>query len=677
MNYRYYLTILSSRVECFPLNFLKTSLVDKKGEGQMFYRRTFNGTLRFYCNTKTGTTDFELLYLIEQVDNCTDLIFEVEQKDSAANTYHNYWTGHFSTTDGTWDLDKSTFDVTPLPYDDYLNMDLYGEKEYNILLAGGPVHNIVTNTILPAEVYDNNFWLIDVIEYLAQQVFGVTVTVTSTFLNNATNPVTLDINKWRYLTLAQKSDIKRPDATNPATVGNLSFKGLMDMLKMFNLFWSFDGTTVRIEHYDYWQGTVGLDLRTQSISAKQNKYSYIKRSMPMNEKFSFMEASDTNYTEHIISYDPDCTDKGATNEFKFNITTDLDYIYDCVNLDSGAGADLISDDGWVILANSLSGGNYYVYYGTAYNNAVASNNYVCSWSYLLRTLFMHGRVLISGEIDGSPIDFISVIKTKKQDIKAIVCHEDDYFPEDYIMTELGETYFGGEKGYVDQATLHPDGHTEFTLVYGEDKNTTPTPITKYKVINVVVAIPRHITTILSEPNTVDTYFSVLFDSGTGDEECYEVLIPAGTIYQDEDTAGDHTVVSGLYTGDPSLNGWMFYYNGGTWTEVADCGSPPAPPGSPPNSPVLSAAQQSDMWECVIVGSWNVPLTTTYFEIWRSIDGGTYELIDTVPSTWTDYDDCESQNHIYRPATFCYKIKACNVTGCSAFSNEECVDVNTA
>jgi hypothetical protein len=675
MNYRFYLTILSSRVEVFPLNFLKTSLGDRPEQGQLFYRRKFNGTLRFYCNTKTGTTDFELLYLIEQVDNCTDLILDIEQKNSGANTYHNYWTGHFSTTNGEFDLDNSTFDVTPLPYDNYLNFDIYGSKEYNIFLAGGPVHNIETSTIIPAAAYNRNFWLIDVIEYLVQKIEPA-ATVTSNFLNNATNPVTLDVNKWRYLMLAQKSDIKRPTSSNPATAGFLSFNTIMNMLKMFNLFWSFNGTTVRIEHYDYWQGNEGLDLRTQVISERQNKYSYLKSSMPMYEKFVFMEANDTNYTDHIISYDPDCTEKGQTVELAFDITTDLDYIYDCVNeVDLSESA--IADDGWVILANSLSGVDYYVYYGTAYNNATASNNYVCSWSYLLRTLFMHGRVLISGEIEGSPVDFISVIKTKKQDIKAIVCHEDDYLPEDYITTELGETYFSGQKGYVQSATLHPDGHAEFTLLYGEDKNTTPTVFTKYKVINVVVDIPRHITTILSEPNTVDTYFSILFDDGTGDEECYEVLIPAGNVYQDEDTVGDHTVVSGLNTSHSSIALWMFYYNGTTvWTEIVDCGIPPVPPAFPPTAPTCFAATQSDQWECVNV-SWSNPATTTYYEIWRSIDSGAYELVDTVPSTWSDYDDCESSNHIYRPATFCYKIKACNATGCSAFSNEVCVDVNTA
>ena len=675
MNYRYYITVNSSRVECFPLNFLKASLVDQKEQGQMFYRRKFSSTLRFYCNTKIGTSDFDILYMVEVVDNCTDIVFEVEQKDSGANTYHNYWTGHFSTTDGLFDLDNSTFDVTPLPYDNYRNFDIYGSKEYNILLAGGPDNDVATSTVWPAQTYDRNFWLTDVIEYMVQNIEPAAV-IASNFLNNATNPVTNDVNKWRYLTLAQKSDIKRPESGAGATAGNLSFNDLMGMLQIFNLYWTFDGTTFRIEHYDYFEGLEGIDLRAQQLAVKSNKYDYLKEAMPMYEKFSFMEAGDTNYTPHIISYNPNCVDEKLTTEVTHEVTTDLDYIYNCANEIDGLTPDGISDQGWVILANTKDGTDYYVYYGTAYNNATPSNNYVCSWSYLLRTLFMHGRVLMSGEIERSPVDFISVIKTKKQEIKAIVCREDGYTPEDYITTELGERFLGGQKGYVHSATIYPQGNVGFTLVYGEDKNTTPTPVTKYKVINVVVSTPRSITTILTEPNTVDTYFTILFDEGEETEECYEVIIPAGSVYQDEDTATEHTVVSGLYTGDSSLTGWMFYYNGGSWTEIADCSSPPPPPGSPPVAPTLFGATQADQWECVHIG-WSIPLTTSYFEIWRSIDGAAYTLVDTVPPTWDEYDDCESSNHDYRPATFCYQVKACNVAGCSAYSNEECVDVNTA
>lgn len=670
MTYRFYLTIISSRVEVFPLNFLKTSLVDQKDRDQIYYRRKFNGSLRFYCNKKSGTTDFDLLYMIEQVDNCTDLILEIEQKDSGVNTYHPYWTGHFATVDGQWDIDNSTFDVTPRPYDVYTPFDSFGDTEYNIYLSA---HDIATQTIDPAETYDRNFWLVDVIEYLTDKV-SPGATVVSTFLNNATNPVTLDINKYQHLTIAQKSDIKRPASSNPVTCGMMSFNGLMSMLRIFNLFWSFDGTVVRIEHYDYWQGLEGLDLRTQLLSKRANRYEYVS-DLPMYERFRFMEAEDINFTEHIISYNPSCVNPKSSIENTFIVTTDLDFIYNSVHSIDGRESTLIDDNGWVILANQKQGVNYVIYWGVGFASSVGANNYPMSWSYLLRTLFMHGRSNLNGFINGSPIAFISTVKTKKQDIKAIICYEDSYDPEDNITTELGEVFFGGQKASVATATLHPDGHTEFNLLYGEDKNITPTPVPKYKTLHCTIDLPRHIYSHLTEANLVDTYYTVLLDDGLGSEECYEVIIPAGVVFQDDITDIEHTVVSGIYTGHSSLTGWQFIYNTNeTWTEVADCSSPPAPPGLPPTAPALYGATQADQWDCVNIG-WSNPATTTYYEIYRSIDGAAYELIDTVPSTWSDYDDCESQNHAYRPAMFCYKIKACNVAGCSADSNEKCVDVN--
>ena len=196
MTYRFYITIGSSQVEVHPLNFMKTSLVDAQDEGEIFYRRKFNGTLRFIGD------DFDLFYMVESVEPCTEIFLLIEQKDSGANTYHTYWEGYFSTTNGTFDLDNCTFDVTPKPYDDYKNFDNYGDKEYNLFAYGAPDNDKETSTILPAVTYDRNFWLTDVIEYIVQNIEPAAA-IESNFLNNATNPVTNDVNKWRYLMLAR------------------------------------------------------------------------------------------------------------------------------------------------------------------------------------------------------------------------------------------------------------------------------------------------------------------------------------------------------------------------------------------------------------------------------------------------------------------------------------------
>ena len=93
MTYRFYLTIGSSQIEVHPLNFLKTTLEDSKEQDQIYYRRKFNGLLRFYNDAKNGIDDFDLFYMVKQVDPCAELILTIEQKDSGAATWHEYWTG--------------------------------------------------------------------------------------------------------------------------------------------------------------------------------------------------------------------------------------------------------------------------------------------------------------------------------------------------------------------------------------------------------------------------------------------------------------------------------------------------------------------------------------------------------------------------------------------------------
>ena len=671
MNYRFYMTIGSSRVECFPLNFLKTSLVDQKERGQMFYRRKFNSTLRFYCNTKVGDTDFDLLYMVEVVDNCTDIILEIEQKDSGANTYHNYWTGHFTTANGAFDLDNSTFDVTPLPYDNYKNFDLYGETESNILDAG--LIKVTVKTY--EEDYEENLWVVDVIEYLVSEI-EPTAIVVSNFLNNTSNPVLGGTNQYRYLTIAQKSDIKRPNATNPATIGMMSFDQMMSILKMYNLYYTYDGTTLRIEHYDFWESDAGLDLRLQSISARHNKYSYLQDDMPRYEKFTFMESGDGNYTPHTISYSSACINNQNSDDFAVNVTTDLSYIVFCMATVGMEGN--ISDDGWVILASQDDGADYRVYYGTSYASPFPTYNYVNSWAYLLRAFFMHGRVLMSGFIQGLPYDFISMRKIKQHEIKAVVCYEDNYDPNDYITTELGETYFGGQKGYVRQATIHPDGHVEFSLLYGEDKDTEVELPTRSKNLHVIIDTSSYteIVSILSEPNIYDTYYWIFWNDGAVGEICQEIMIPAGTVYQEDvaDLAEPFASIKFNFD-DASLTGWTKIYNDNADIVASDPGDcpavPPVPPAPPAATTMIGASQTTD---CAPVHvSWNASAGATYYVLYRRPDfslANNWVVIDSTTNTW--YDDSNQCNAAGE--TFTYKVKACNIAGCSADSDETSWDV---
>ena len=462
MTYRFYLTVGSTVTEVFPLNFLETSLVDELEKDQIFYRRKFQGSLTF-VNTN-GDDDFDLLYFIEQTDPCSKLLFSIERSGVT------YWNGNFSTTDGKFDLDKCTFEITPLPDDDYAPLLDVADAQYNILL----VTPIITTRTITGWIYTRNRLLIDVIEYLAQQI-RVGVTLSSSFFTDATNPATLADNDLLHLTIAQKSDIIRPSSSDAATQANLSWSGLMEILwAMFQIRWDYNSSTntINVEHISWWSRNPGLDIRPQQISKAGNKFSYLKEKMPKYENFAFMEALNQNFIASRIWYDSSCVDQNAdsnTKDISINVTTDLDYII--------SNPLEIANDGFVILCNYMVGSDYYVRRSVKFNMPL-------SWASLHNKYFRHNRVLIEGYMNLNLETFWSAQKTKLQTTYAIVCPSDNYNPEDEITTELGELW--GVKGVVQRSELNPNGEMKLSILYGPPNN-EQTPIEDIKTVEVITA----------------------------------------------------------------------------------------------------------------------------------------------------------------------------------------------
>jgi len=328
--------------------------------------------------------------------------------------------------------------------------------------------------------YQRNRWLIDVINFLANEI-KTGVTVSSDFFTAAINPVTLANNHLLHLTIAQKSDIARHDTSDPAAYGMMSWNEMMDILwSMFQVSWDYDSATdtINIEHISWWTYGPGLDLRTQALCKATNKYSYIKENMPKYEYFSFMEASRSSFIGLPIWYDSKCVDNNPETNKKttvINVTTDLEYI---INY-----REQISDEGFVILCNYEDGGLYYVeVQASAVFGVVALNNHL-GWENLHNYYFRHNRVLIEGYLNGVLTDFYTAQKNRVQECFAIVCPSDDFDPNDTITTELGETYFGSVKATVKQAQLKPSGEMKFTLGYGVTGE-APAPIPDPKWIYV-------------------------------------------------------------------------------------------------------------------------------------------------------------------------------------------------
>ena len=261
-------------------------------------------------------------------------------------------------------------------------------------------------------------------------------------------------------------------------------------------------------------------------------------------------------------------------------------------------------------------------------------------------------------------------RTKQQETKAIVCYEDAYEPSEYITTELGETWFGGQKAYVKQATIHHDGHVDFTLVYGEDENTEVTLPTRTKNLHIIIDTTSYTTiiSVLSEPNIYDTYYWILWNDGDPSEVCQEIMIPAGTVYQVDLVDEMNPVIDVKFNySDVSLADWHVTYNDNApLTATIDCPAvPPVPPAVPAATTMIGASQSSDC--APILVCWNPVGDATYYALYRnpgfSLENAWVLIDSTVNTCYNDTNQCDQAGY-----TFTYKVQACNISGCSADSD---------
>jgi hypothetical protein len=464
-------------------------LVDELEQGQVFYRRKFSGTLLFGTNSfiidehgveQNRMDDWALFWGIEQAVPCVKIPFWIEKTVSGVMAV--YWEGYFSTPDGFIDIDRCTFEVTPLTDDCYAEILEKADIQYNIFDTS--VNRVTTRALRGTidQTYDRNIWLYhatedNVIEYFA----GLLVpgcSVTTTFFTAANNPATGVTNHLKLLTIAQKSDIINPASTDGATVGMISWNELMDILwSMFQVKWAYDPAgagTFTIEHISTWTQALGMDLRGDPMTTATNKYSYLKEKMPRFEEFAFMESSNPDFYGAAIDYSDaggvpsKCVDPDPATYSKktaINVTTDLEFIL--------TNPEAVSNDGFVILQNYIFSTPPNVYYVGIelgmYYGEIRLNNHL-SWANLHYRYYMHNRVLLNGWMNGAYTTFFTAQKTKQQDCSIVICPVNAYDPDDTIATELGQTYFGGALATVNRSELKPSGEIHFNLLYGPANN---------------------------------------------------------------------------------------------------------------------------------------------------------------------------------------------------------------
>ncbi|MDZ7876097.1 MAG: hypothetical protein U5L45_00425 [Saprospiraceae bacterium] len=286
---------------------------------------------------------------------------------------------------------------------------------------------------------DNGMLLNSIIEAFA---LPCGYNVISNFLginNDATNPTntayTTALQVYQNIFIYQKSDIKRPYDLNNAIKGIITFEKLLLAINaMFELYFSIEGTDLRIEHISYFDNVNGLDLTTNPNYAtwlkSANGYSYKTNELPKSEKWQFMETTDSlagTFDYYPILYSSNCANGEERIRTMQDITTNIEYVSNSAT--NGA----ISDLGFCLIAT-------FNYLGRDYIFSDVKANDILGLKYLYQNILSWNRPLISATINDLPVTFNSAkkIRTQKAITVPFCCTDEAIFdPAKNINAEFG------------------------------------------------------------------------------------------------------------------------------------------------------------------------------------------------------------------------------------------------
>lgn len=265
----------------------------------------------------------------------------------------------------------------------------------------------------------------DVLEYLIDQT-NCGLTVKSDFFDinpDGSNPsniaYTFAATYLKYLTIHQKSDVKRPNASNPAlaTVYGMKLKELLDDLRlMFNVYFRIEEneTVFRLEHHSYFTTGSGMDLTNKPMKLE---YSSDKGNLVKEEVYKFM---DEILAQGKIIYT--CGAGSKDHRVKMFSNT-------VVIIQNQSNQEAISDMGWVLCANDYIDGEYYL----------INENQPLYWVNLHLNLFRHNRLFPYGILGGQSMQFLSWNRIRKQEPFTIdLCCDDNFDPNLLVTTQLSE-----------------------------------------------------------------------------------------------------------------------------------------------------------------------------------------------------------------------------------------------
>ena len=266
----------------------------------------------------------------------------------------------------------------------------------------------------------------DTLEYILAQT-GCGLTLRSHFFGiNATHAAPPDNLAYDYatenyqdITIHQKSDVKRPDSTNPSLsqVWKMKLKDVLDDLQNLQLFYKIDGTDLILEHISYFDSSAGADYTATPMKLALE----YDAETPKRELFKFCDPDVSPlFAGFPITYNCGNGDKERRMKL-FNF--DVPFIVDPLNQDK------VSDDQFVLICNKIIEGEY----------IIIDKNYPLRWYNIHANLFMHYRPFISGTMNNEATTFLSTQKTQKQpEFEVGLCCDEDFDATKYITTRLGQ-----------------------------------------------------------------------------------------------------------------------------------------------------------------------------------------------------------------------------------------------
>jgi hypothetical protein len=248
------------------------------------------------------------------------------------------------------------------------------------------------------------------------------------------NYVTGDTNKLKNMVIYQKSDFIDPAASNPATIGEISWKEIAQLLyTAFNAYWFIDEQMrLRIEHISWFTRSATITTVGLPINRGFKRFKYDRPEIPKREKFLFMEALDVDFLGLPVEYDSLCSSPDKTDEYSVGrFTTDVNTVYSLPSI--------IDNDGFVLVCIDQSD-NTIIDREVALLSGVTKNNAHLSWANLQYNYLRYNRPLLNGIMNNIPETFITAKRTKRQTgIKYTgnCCTEIDPL-NDLITSELGD-----------------------------------------------------------------------------------------------------------------------------------------------------------------------------------------------------------------------------------------------